>query len=65
MGHAGEWVGRDGKMTESDICYYQRRLAQELAETERAEQREVQAVHRKLAEIYRQRIESLTSGAAA
>ena len=47
-------------MTESDIRYYERRLAQELAEIERSEQREVQAVHRKLAELYRQRIASLT-----
>jgi len=52
-------------MTESDIRYYERRLAQELAEIERSEQREVQAVHRKLAELYQQRIVDLTNASTA
>lgn len=46
-------------MNESDIRYYERLLAEELAEMERSEQREVQAVHRKLADLYRERIVAL------
>jgi hypothetical protein len=46
-------------MSDSDLRYYERRLAEELEEAARAERREVEAVHRKLAEFYRQRIETL------
>jgi hypothetical protein len=52
-------------MNESDIRYYERRLAEELAEMKRSEEREVQAVHRKLAELYRQRIANLSAGTPA
>jgi hypothetical protein len=47
-------------MSESDLRYYQRRLAEELSETQRSEQPQVRAVHRKLAEMYRERIVTLS-----
>ena len=46
-------------MSDSDLRYYERRLAEELEEAARAKRREVEAVHRKLAELYRQWIETL------
>jgi hypothetical protein len=47
-------------MHESDLNYYERRLAEELREADRTDSSEVRAVHSKLAEMYRQRIVGLT-----
>ena len=52
-------------MTQSDLPYYERRLAEEVALMEQADHCEVQAVHRKLAELYRQRIVQLANGGQA
>ena len=47
-------------MQENDLTYYERRLAEELAAWERSEMVEVRAIHRKLADMYRQRIVELS-----
>ena len=46
-------------MRESDLNYYERRLAEELSEAQSSDSREVQGVHARLAEMYRQRIVGL------
>ena len=51
-------------MRETDLNYYERRLAEELGEAARTDSREVRAVHAKLAEMYRQRIVGLTQAIA-
>lgn len=52
-------------MKQDDLTYYERRLNQEVAEAERSDRTEVRQVHLKLADLYRERIRQLATGAGA
>jgi hypothetical protein len=49
-------------MREGDLEYFERRLAQELAEAKRSDRRDVRQVHTRMAELYRARIGQLRGG---